>query len=536
MTPDWKGDTARRGAPLPLTFVASAVAVAFAAPIVFVVWRVATLDGDLGEVLSESLAPAWRTVQLAAIVGAATGVIGTGLAWLLVRTDVPLASLWRLLAPLPLVFPSFIGAGAFLAGLGPDGLLREALELAGYHAPRRFRGLGASAFVLTAFTYPYVYLPVAARLAAVPAHIEESCRLLGDRPWRSFARVTIPMVRGSIAGGVLIVVLYSFSEFGAVQLLGFDTLTRVVYSTRLADRAVSFTAATLLIVMALGVIVIERRLRGSLDHRATVATRRQRPIPLGWWRLPALASVVLVITVALVVPTVSLGRWAWWAIARREDRWAALGDELSRLRSPAWTTSWLAVVTSVIALTVVLPIGVLSVRYRSRVAGALNGAVLAGFAVPGIVIALSVAFWALNVPGFVRWYQTAPLLLAAYVVHFGSQALRSTETSAASVPRRLDESARLLGASAIRRAVTVHLPLMAPGLIAGAGLVMLSTLKELPATLLLAPIGYRTLATLSWGSFNDGLLGQAGFSSLALLSASALLTWLFVLRRVGHVG
>ena len=103
-----------------------------------------TLGGERREVLEESLAPAWRTVQLAAIVTTAAALIGVSLAWLLTRTDVPMAGLWRVLAPLPLVFPSFIGAAAFIAGLGPDGILREALELVGYHPPRRFRGLGAS--------------------------------------------------------------------------------------------------------------------------------------------------------------------------------------------------------------------------------------------------------------------------------------------------------------------------------------------------------------------------------------------------------
>ena len=109
-------------------------------------------------------------------------LIGVALAWLLTRTDVPMAPLWRVLAPLPLVIPSFIGAAAFIAGLGPDGILRHALEFVGYHPPRRFRGLGASVLVLTLFTYPLVYLPVAARLAALPPQLEESSRLLGDRP------------------------------------------------------------------------------------------------------------------------------------------------------------------------------------------------------------------------------------------------------------------------------------------------------------------------------------------------------------------
>lgn len=515
---------------MSLRLMVAVVAALFAAPVVFVGWRTLTLDADLGDVLAESAAPAWRTVQLAVLVGIAAGVLGTGLAWLLVRTDVPLAGWWRVVAPLPLVFPSFIGAAAFIAGLGPDGLLRNVLEVVGYHPPARFRGLGASVLVLTMFTYPYVYLPVAARLAGLPPQLEETCRLLGDRPWRSFVRVVLPMIRGSIAGGTLIVFLYCLSEFGAVQLLSFDTLTRVVYATRLADRAVSFMAALVLVVLALLAITLERRLRGPLGHRAGVAVRRNRPNRLGWWRPPALAALAAVIGLALVVPVASLTQWAWRAVANSDDRSAALRHEVGRLGGPAWTTAWLSVTASVVALAAVVPVAILVTRYRSRFSAVVTTSISAGFAVPGLVIALSLTFWSLNVPGFDRLYQTVPLLLMAYVVHFGSLALRSAETAVAAVPRSLDESAVLLGASPWRRWRTVHLPLMLPGLLAGGGLVMLSTLKELPATLLLAPIGYRTLTTRVWGSFEDGFLAEAGFGSIALVVASGLLTWLLVLR------
>ena len=523
-------------APIALHLVGIAVAVAFAAPVLYVAWRALTLGGDRGEVLAESLAPAWRTVQLAVLVTLATVAIGVSLAWLLTRSDLPLAPWWRVVAPLPLVFPSFIGAAAFIAGLGPDGVLRDALELVGYHPPRRFRGLGASVLVLTLFTYPLVYLPVAARLATLPPELEESSRLLGDRPARTFGRVILPLVHASIAGGALLVMLYCLSEFGAVQLLGFDTLTRVVYATRLADRAASFTAAAILVVMALAVIVIERRVRGPLDRRTGAAARRCRAVPLGRWKLPATGFVVVVIGLALIVPVISLGQWAWRAVANADEpRPEALRHQFATLATPAWTTAWLGVAASVVAIAVVVPVAVLAVRHRTRVAAAVTTSITAGFAVPGLVIALSLTFWALRAPGASALYQTVPLLIVAYVVHFGAQALRSSELAVGSVPRALDESALLLGASPWRRAFTVHLPLMLPGLLAGGGLVMLSVLKELPATLLLAPIGYETLTTRVWGAFEDGFLAEAGFGALALVAASAALTWLIVLRRSHHL-
>ena len=517
--------------PLPLTVTACAAAVLFATPALYVFWRVFTTGTDLGELWSEVPSPLWRTVQLAILVSISAAAVGTSLAWLLLRTDLPLRRLLRVLAPVPLVFPSFVGAAAYLAGLAPDGVLRQTFELFGYHAPRRFRGLGASWLVLTLFTYPYVYLLVGARLAMVPRSAEESARLLGDNAWQMFGRVVLPMVRRPILGGTLLVFLYTLSEFGAVQLLGYDTLTRVVYATRLVDRAQSFGAAATLLLLAFAVVFIEHRARGGAIVSSATVQRPARAIPLGRWRPFALAGVVGILVFALVMPVASLVQWAWRGIARGDDPGARLWAELGDLAAPTWSTAWLGVVAGLLTVLAVLPAAMLSARYRSRLSGSVNAAVIAGFAVPGLVIALSMAFWTLNVPGFDTFYQTVPLLLAAYVVHFGSQAMRAVENSVSSVPVRVRESARLLGAGTVRRALTIDLPLMRPGLLAGGGLVLLATLKELPATLLLAPIGMQTLSTRVWGMFEEGFLAESALAAIALVVLSAVLTWLLVLRR-----
>jgi iron(III) transport system permease protein len=157
-------------------------------------------------------------------------------------------------------------------------------------------------------------------------------------------------------------------------------------------------------------------------------------------------------------------------------------------------------------------------------------AVVGGFAVPGLVIALSLVFWTLNTPLVGGLYQTLPLLIAAYVVHFGSQALGAAEDSVRAVPASLRESSRLLESSTLRRLTRIDLPLMRPSLVSGGGLVLLSTVKELPATLLLAPTGFRTLATEVWGSYEDGFYAEVGVGGLFLVALSAALTWLLVLR------
>lgn len=517
--------------PAAVAVLGGVVGVIFAAPAFYVVWRTIGLGADLSDLLDEAGAPLWRTVQLALLSSASTAVVGTGLAWLLVRTDVPLGRLWRTLAPLPLVFPSFIGAAAFIAAIGPDGVVRDIVELVGYHPPRRFRGLAAAWLVMTLFTYPYVYLTVAARLAALPPSLEESARLLGDDTRRLFLRIILPALRPSIAGGALLVFLYSLSEFGAVQLLGYDTLTRVVYATRLVDRAQSFAAAALLLALAGTAVGIERRLQGSTVAPLRATSRTTRPVALGRWQAPAVLGVVLVFALALAVPVASLIRWAWVGIANNVDPGGKFSSELSALGDPTWTTAWLSVTAGAVAVVVVLPVALLNARYRSPVTGPATVSVVAGLAIPGLVIALSLAFWSLNVDQLAWLYQTVPLLLAAYVVHFGCQAMRAVEVAVFNVPPRLDESARLLGAGPVRRALTIDLPLMRPGLLAGGGLVLLSTVKELPATLLLAPTGLQTLTTKVWGAFEDGFLAEAGLASVTLVAVSGALTWLLVLRR-----
>ncbi len=501
-----------------------AIGLVFAGPAGFVVWRTVRLGGDLDDVLGQVPGPLWRTIQLSVLVSVTTAIVGTGLAWLTTRTDLPFRRFWRIALVLPLVLPSFVGAAAFIAGLTPGGVIHDAFEAVGLTPPRRFRGLGASWLVLSAFTYPYVLLPVSARLAGLRPSLEESGRLLGLSSTATFFRVTMPQLRSAILGGGLLVFLYTLSEFGAVQLLGFDTLTRVIFATRQTNRALSFASATVVLVLAIAVVSLERSQRGRAtpDDRASSATGR--PLELGWRAAPALAACFTVLGVGLIVPLLSLGTWA------RRGLTAGRVD-LADLVDPAINTATVSVLAAILAVAVVLPIALATTRRPHRLSDLAAVSVVGGFAIPGLVIALALAVLTLNTPALNSLYQTSTLLVFAYVVHFGSQALASNEAAVRAVPNGLRESSRLLEPNPVRRILRVDLPLMRPGLVAGGGLVMLSTLKELPATLLLSPIGFTTLSTEIWASYEEGFYAAAGLASLVLVALSALLTWALVLRR-----
>ena len=522
----------RRPAPAPLAAVSALVACLFATPLAYLAVRGLTEGGTLAAWTSAAtLGPLARTLLLGVSVAAASAVLGTALAWLVARTDLPGRRAARLLLPLPLVMPSFIAAFALLAAFAPGGLLEGLLEPLGVDRLPAFEGFWGALYVLTLFTYPYVYLPVVARLGQLPASLEESARLLGRGPAAVFRTVVAPQAAGAVWAGTLLVFLYTISDFGAVQLLRYETLTSSIYASRVFDRAGALAQSLLLGVLAVAVVAAERSVtRGARPGRLAAGARSLR-VPLGRWRAPATALVAGVVGLALVAPVGVLAFWAGRGLVAGSTRAGALVSDAGGLALPAVHTATMAVLAALVAVAAVLPVAYLTVRHASRLAGAANAVIVGGFALPGLVVALALAFWTLQAPWpLAALYQTQALLVFAYVVHFGSQALRAAQVAVAAVPSRLDDAARTLGAGRLRRLRTVELPLATPGLLAGAGLVLLSTMKELPATLLLAPPGFETLATRIWNATEDAFLADASLAALILLALSGILTWFLVVR------
>lgn len=513
-----------------------AIGVLFLVPFAYVVWRNLELGGSLWwtELWSHrTLAPLGRSVWLGLTVSVASMAVGLGLAWLTVRTDLPGRRFWRLLAPLPLVFPSFVGALALLAGFATGGLMDELLSSVGVSSLPNVRGFFGAWYVLTLFTYPYVYLPTAARLNLTAASLEESARLLGRGSFGVFVAVVIPQVSGAVLAGGLLVFLYVISDFGAVTLLGYDTLTEQIYADRLFDQPRAMALALVLGLTALVVVISERWLSRRRSAVKAVGEVRLVTVTLGRWRWPAMAAVGGFLANALLGPLVVLGWWAWRGLRSHVDT-VGLGTDVGSLLAPTLRSVGAGMAAAVAAIAVVLPIAWLTSRYRSRTAGWANSMMVASFALPGLVIALAIVFFAIHTPVVRSFYQTLPLLIMAYVIHFGAHAVRSARVAVDAAPASLSEAATTLGAGRVRRLAAIDLPLMAPGLAAGASLVLLSTMKELPVTLLLAPIGFNTLATEIWDAVEIGALAQAGLTSLVLVATAALLT--AVTEAVGKLG
>ena len=505
----------------------AAIGALFLAPLAYLLVRNLGNARLLEITFSErALLPLARTLALATGVAALAATIGTGAAWLVTRTDLPARRAWALALALPLVMPSFIAAIAFIAAFSEGGVMEELIGLDGFTVS----GFWDALVVLSLLTYPYVLLPVAARLRALPRSLEESARLLGRSPLGVFGTVVLPQTAPAILAGALLAFLYVVGDFGAVVLLRVDTLTRGIFANRLLDPDVSVALGLLLAVVAIVVASAERR----VSRRAPRDPRRdERPVvaPLGRWRAPAITALAGLVTVALVIPAAVLGYWA------SRGLWGTGGgritDDPASLVGPTVSTSLVSIAAALVAVAVVLPIAYAVVRVGGPLAGLTNTAVVSGFAIPGLVVALALAFWTLGTGALEPLYQTTGLLITAYVLNFGALALGSARVAVGSVPRGLDEAARALGGGRVRRLWRIDLPLMAPGLLAGGGLVLLSAMKELPATLLLAPPGFSTLATKIWGAAEQAIWADASLAALVLLLASGLLTWLLVLRRGG---
>ncbi|MEJ7583848.1 MAG: iron ABC transporter permease [Acidimicrobiales bacterium] len=502
----------------------------FAAPLLYLLGRNLADPVAAAEALADVdfAGPLVRSLVLAGAVAATATVVGTGLAWLTTRTDVPLRPLVRMLAPLPLVFPSFVGASALLAGFASGGLLDELLSPLGVTGLPSVEGFGGAWLVLTLFTYPYVYLPVAARFASLSPSLEESARLLGHRPGDVFRTVVLPQSSPAIWAGALLVFLYTVSDFGAVQLLKYDTLTRVIYERRTNDRVASLALSLLLGTLAMAVVAGERTMARRRSRIEVARARQALPVPLGRWRWPAFLAAAALLVNALLGPVAVL---AWWVVRGFNGSGTRLDLPTEDLLMLSRNTAMVSVTAAVVTVAVILPVAYLTGRYRSRAGTVANAVVVGGFALPGLVVALALVSAAVRAPAGELVYQTIPLLVLGYVVHFGAQAMRASQVAVAAVPRRLDDAARMLGANRLRRFRSIELPLMRPGLTAGAGLVLLSTMKELPTTLLLAPPGFATLSTRIWNAAEGGQLAETGLTSLLLVALSGVLTWFFVIRR-----
>ncbi|AME25966.1 MULTISPECIES: ABC transporter permease [Burkholderiaceae] len=472
----------RKRAPRGLLVAAGLCALLVLMPLAFTVYRAVTYGWDdalelifrplVGELLINTLSITISATLVSAVVGTAT-------AWFIERTRVPGRRFWAVLTVAPLAMPAFITSYAWVS---------LSLDLQDF--------AGALLVISTAY-FPLVYLPVAAALRGMDPALEETARSLGCGRTGVFVRVVLPQLRPALLGGMLLVALGVLSEFGAFTLLRFRTFTTQIYAEYRTsfDSSGASVFACILIAMCLLCLALEMRVRGGARYERVDRGVRRAALryDLGHWRWIVAAGFAALAIVTLGVPIGMIGFWLTQtgaaAITPAEVSPALLVE--STLSSLGYGFA-AAIVTTLACV----PLAFLLVRFPSRVATMFERTVFLAQGLPSLVVALAIV--SLAVHALRPLYQSATLLVVAYAILFLPLALVSVRAAFTQAQPRLEETARSLGLGWRETVRRVVLPLAGPGLGAGATMVFISVVTELNSTLLLSPIGTRTLATQVW--------------------------------------
>jgi len=518
---------------------AALIGLAVLAPVLTLVWW--ALGGDLSHwrhlatyVLPQALA---NTAVLLAGVGVLVTLLGTGSAWLVTAYEFPSrrALTWALL--LPLAVPTYIIAFAYLDLLHPIGPIQSGIRaLLGYDSPRQFRlpdlrSIYGAIFVLGFVLYPYVYLSTRVMFMTQAASLLEAARTLGAGRYAVFFRVALPLARPAIVVGVSLALLETLNDIGASEFLGVQTLTVSVYTTWVtrSDLAGAAQIALTMLAIVIGLILLERHGRKRQRYANTQRMRPMQPRRLRG------AAAVLAAVLGWIPVVVGFAAPALYLVVETYKRLHLVGGVSSQLLNGLGNTLIVAFSATLVTLVCGLVVAWAGRTLRES-AGFNPGRACArvaslGYAVPGTVLAIGL------LTPFV-WIDTAvakvfggsglflmgsmAALVCAYAIRFLAISTGALEAGLARIPPSLEQASRLLGESSAGTLRRVHLPLLRPALAASALLVFVDAMKELPATLLLRPMNFDTLATWLYAEAARGTYEEGAVAALAIVLAGLL--------------
>ncbi|MFC6285000.1 ABC transporter permease [Nocardioides sp. GCM10027113] len=499
LVPSEGPDERARRTPALLLLAGALVAALALVPLGFVaVYTVLIGPAEAWELLARPRVLQLLTNTLSLMAGVTTLclVLGVGAAWVVERTDLRFRPLWHGLLVAPLAVPAFVNSYSW-ASLSPE-----------------VKGYGGALLVVTLSYYPLVYLPVVATLRGLDPALEEAAYSLEHDRWRTFRRVVLPQLRPGMLGGALLVALHLLAEFGALQMLQFPTFTTAIYDLygSTFNGPAANMIAGVLVLCCLLLLTAELRLRGHRRY-ARVSHGAARPperLRLGAAGIPVALLLGALVVAAVGVPTYSLVHWLRVG--------SSTEFPVGELAAAAGTSLGLGAAAALLTVLLALPVAWLAVRYRNAASTIVERSTYVANALPGIVVALALVTVSIRVAQ--PLYQTFALLLVAYAILFLPRAVVSVRAALEQAPVVLDDVAHSLGAGPIATARRVTLPIIAPGLGAGAALVFLAVATELTATLMLAPIDTATLATKFWSASSSVAYGAAAPYALLLVLIS----------------
>ncbi len=513
------------------------IALGVLAPVATLLWLALGADFSHWNHLAQYVLPqaALNTALLLAGVGALVLLIGTGCAWLVTTCDFPGRRVlnWALL--LPLAMPSYIVAFAYLDLLHPIGPVQGAMRwLLGFDSPRQFRlpdlrSMPGAIFVLGFVLYPYVYMTARAMFMTQPAHLMEAARTLGEGRWGAFRRVALPLARPALAVGLSLALLETLNDIGASEFLGVNTLTVAVYTTWItrSDLAGAAQIACAMLFAVLALVLLERHGRRHQRFGSAQCMHALQPHRLqGLKAWAATSATALPVLLGFAAPALYL---VWETGVRMHH-----GGGVSRgLIASLGNTLSLAGGVTVVAVAAGLTVAWAS----RRVGGAPNRAhwqaraATLGYALPGTVLAIGLLTPALAFDaalagllghGGLPLMGAGVVLVLACAIRFLAIPVGAIEAGLARIPPTIEQAARLLGESPAGMLRRVHLPLLRPAMASAALLVFVDAMKELPATLLLRPANFDTLATWLYAEAARGTYEEGAVAALAIVLAGLL--------------
>ncbi len=518
--------------PSPAAVFTLAVAALLALPLAAVLASFAQSTGLVWDHVLSVLVPRYlaTTVQLGLTVAVLAAVFGTGAAWLVTMCRFPGRLVLQPLLVTPLALPSYVLAYVYLDFLGPAGpISRLGLRL-------DVASTGGAAVLLAAALFPYVYVLARSAFLQRSGTFHDISRSLGVGPWPAFVRISLPLARPAVVAGTMLVVMETLADFGAVSLLGVQTFTTGIFRAwfSMGDAVAAARLGGLLLLAVFALLILERRARaGAVYHDPRTARERARFALTGWRAAAAVSFCALPVLVGFVVPVLRL---VWLAL--RPGAWntsVALGPLVANSVLAGAVTATIAVVLALVM--------VYAARQARGPAAALGvRAASLGYAVPGPVIAVGVLGPLAALDGAVaevlRGFGldvgllltgTVAALVFAYLVRFMTVSIGAIESGLAAVRPALDDAAATLGSGFAMRLVRVHVPLAWPALASAFLLVAVDVVKELPATLVLRPFDFDTLAVRTYDLVRDERLAEAAQPALALV-AIGLVPVLLLLR------
>lgn len=502
-----------------LLTVAVLIAIVMTVPLIYVIYQSFMAGADSWMRLISNRIPQllWNTLSLSVTVTALSSFIGVTLAWIVNRTDLPGRKIWKGLLALPVVIPPYIGAVTYIIVFGPRGWVFHLLNRTATQVrelPFTIFSFAGVVLVMTLFTYPYVFLITGSAMRKTSSAYEEVSRSLGHNGFTTFIKVILPLLVPSIGASSILVFLYVLSDFGAVSMLRYVTFTSAIYFQRAGfDIPSAAVLSLVLIAITLIVLFIEKLVKKKkVYHQSKGIVKEPKTVKLHRFKLPALVFVVFIFSISILLPVSVLVYWTLLGLQT--------GQGLYNTEFLGYTLNSFRVAGSAAAVSIVLsvPVVFLYARHRSVVSSILYKLTYTGYALPGVIIALGLVFLFNNHIPFL--YRTVTLVVLAQVIRFMPQVLQSGEAAISLVSPRMEESARSLGQSTWKVLLTVTLPSMLPGLLAGGALVFVSALKELPATLMLRPPGFDTLAVRVYYQASEALYIQAAPGALLIIVIS----------------